>query len=96
MPPNGPELSCGDVPPDQRSPYVREKLFCLLKLSLSRGEKLTAISVSLSDWLGGFGGNLIDGKQTVDGNIFVNFLPMYSNSLSDESPIFPLFRVSIP
>ena len=58
MPPNGPELSCGDVQRRRGSHSARGKSCPIVAVCFARAKSSTAPSVSLSDWLGGNG----DGK----------------------------------
>jgi len=49
---NGPELSCGDEAPQRRCQSARDNSRPIVTGYYARVESSTAISVSLSDWLG--------------------------------------------
>jgi hypothetical protein len=51
---NGPELSCGNVQLRTGSSLRVSVLYDVLMISFSRGEKHAVLSVSLSEWLGGY------------------------------------------
>ena len=53
MPPNGPELSCGDVQRRRGSYSARGMSSPIVTGCFARVKSSTAGSVSLSDWLGG-------------------------------------------
>ena len=59
MPPNGPELSCGDVQRRRGSHSARGMSSPIVTDCFARAKSPTAGSVSLSDWLGGREGWLI-------------------------------------
>jgi hypothetical protein len=54
-PPNGPELSCGDVQPDFRSMLARVVMCYHLVNSCRAAQKHAVFSVSLSEWLASHG-----------------------------------------
>jgi hypothetical protein len=51
LPPNGPELSCGDVQRRRGSHSARGNLSPTVAVCFARAKSPTADSVSLSDWL---------------------------------------------
>jgi len=51
VPPNGPELSCGNVQRRRGSQSARGKLRPIVNPIFARAKSSTAGSVSLSDWL---------------------------------------------